>query len=99
MLLGRTRVELGTSSLPFRSNTLNQERTMRFASMRILLPCVGLALLISAGVSHASTIFLASGSMSDGASISGTLTIDTTIGTVTAGDLFIGAPDNLALVN
>ncbi len=42
--------------------------------------------------------FTAEGTFADGATLGGTLTIDTSIGTVTAANLTVGAPDSLTFV-
>ena len=63
-----------------------------------VLPALLLANVVAA---HADTIenFTASGTFTDGATLSGTLTIDTTQGFITASDLVIGAPDSSTQTN
>lgn len=55
---------------------------------------VGPALLALSIAAHADTIgdFNLNGSLPDGSVLSGTLTIDTTVGTITAADLIVGSP-------
>ena len=69
---------------------------------RFVLPCMTAALvLLAAGIAHADqiTTFQVSGSVADGSAISGTLTIDTTTGTVTGADVIFGAPASTTQVN
>jgi hypothetical protein len=46
-----------------------------------------------------STQFIVQGAYADGATLSGTVTIDTTVGEITAANLSVGAPDSLTLDN
>lgn len=56
---------------------------------------------LAAGSARADVIttFNATGTFADGATLSGTVTIDSTTGVMTAADLGISAPDNLTLTN
>jgi hypothetical protein len=61
-----------------------------------LIACFGSALSVSMANADTIQIFDASGTFVDGASLSGTVTIDTTNGIVTASTLAVSAPDTLA---
>lgn len=58
-----------------------------------------LVLVSSALTARADTIFNVSGSLSDGAALGGTLTIDTVAGRVTASNITAGPPDSLTFTN
>lgn len=63
---------------------------------RLLLPAVLLVFTLAA---KADTVFSLSGSFTDGANIGGTLTIDTTAGTITQSNIIISAPDSTTQTN
>ena len=44
-------------------------------------------------------VFKASGTFDDGATLSGTITVDTSVGTITASDLSVSAPDSVDFVD
>jgi len=60
---------------------------------------VCLAVLSTACVAHANTVFDASGVFSDGSVLSGTLIINTTTGSITGSDLIVTGVDNFTFVN
>ena len=57
---------------------------------------VAAAILSTSFVAHADTLFNASGIFDDGSILSGTVTIDTTTGSVTASNLFVSGADNFS---
>jgi hypothetical protein len=69
--------------------------------MRLQLALVAVSLFSANGVARADTIstFNAVGSFDDGSTLSGTVTIDTTAGTITGEDLVVSSPFSATFVD
>ncbi len=76
----------------------SEETTMRRQMRRFMLTAAVLGLMAGAGPRARADLstFAAAGEFQDGATLGGTMTIDTTAGIVTAVDLTVTAPDSLA---
>ncbi len=78
-----------------------EEPTMRRLKRRFMLTTAVLGLMAGAAAparADISLVFNAAGIFEDGAPLSGTLTIDTTSGMVTAANLTVGAPISCPLL-
>ena len=67
--------------------------------MRLHVPILACALLITGVAARADSVFIASGAFDDGSRLSGTLTIDPTTGLITGSDLILTGASSYTFVN